>query len=195
LLPRFPAQVLAGTGISITKNGGTYVFATTAIVGLPLSSLAPIPESTLIGRGSGTGTGVPVTLTASGGLVFGGSSIQMSSNQKTRSLNATFLTPVANATQDFSIPVSCTIKQVTLLSDVVGNAVVDIRKISFASFPSGAASICASTKPALSATQKFRDVDLTGWTTAVGTGDILRVFVESVSTITRLSVGIDAETI
>jgi hypothetical protein len=32
ILPRFPAQVLAGTGISITKSGGTYVFATTGLV-------------------------------------------------------------------------------------------------------------------------------------------------------------------
>lgn len=32
ILPRFPARVLAGTGITITKSGGTYIFATTGVV-------------------------------------------------------------------------------------------------------------------------------------------------------------------
>lgn len=39
LLPRFPARVIAGTGMSITKSGGTYTFAVTPFIGGPDGSV------------------------------------------------------------------------------------------------------------------------------------------------------------
>ena len=48
ILPRFPAQVLAGNGMSITKSGGTYTFATTTAP-LPPLTFATLPASPAAG--------------------------------------------------------------------------------------------------------------------------------------------------
>jgi hypothetical protein len=198
LLPRFPAQVLAGTGITITKSGGTYVFATTAIAELPLSSLQSMPSGTLVGRDTGIGGGPPSVISVSGGLLFTGTGgIGLATNQRMRSLNALFPAVVANAAQDFSVAVACTIRRVTLLANPSGNVTVDIWKTTFAGYPPTAVnSICPGpAKPIINAGSKLENTTLTGWTTNVLAGDTLRVVIESVTTITRLTVVLDAEVI
>jgi hypothetical protein len=198
LLPRFPAQVLAGTGITITKSGGTYVFAAVAIAELPLSSLQTMPTGTIVGRDTGIGPGPPGVLNVSGGLVFtGAGGIGLATNQRMRSMNALFPTVAASAAQDFSVAVACTIRRVTLLANPSGTVVVDIWKTTFAGYPPTAAnSICAAAKPTISPPgSKFQDATLTGWTTNVLAGDTIRIVVESIATITRLTVVLDAEVI
>ena len=54
ILPRFPANVIAGTGISIIKDGSTYIFSTTisapAGTPIPVASLPPASSNTGIRR-------------------------------------------------------------------------------------------------------------------------------------------------
>lgn len=78
----------------------------------------------------------------------------------------------------------CTIEGHTLLADSVGSIVVDLWKDVYANYPpTNADSICAAAKPTLASTQKAQDSTLTGWTTALARGDILKVHIDSASTV------------
>ena len=86
------------------------------------------------------------------------------------------------------VPFSGTINSVTLLADQTGSIVVDIWKDSYASYPPTVAdSICASAKPTLSSAEKSEDTTLTGWTTAITAGDILRFNVDSATTVQNVT--------
>lgn len=90
---------------------------------------------------------------------------------------------------DLHIPFACTITEVTMLADQTGSIVVDIWKDSYANFPAtDADSITASAVPTISSATKSQDSTLTGWTTSVTAGDHLRFNVDSVSSITRLTI-------
>lgn len=85
-----------------------------------------------------------------------------------------------------------TITAVRLFADQSGSAVMDIWKAPYASFPPTVANtITASDKPTLSTAQKYSDTTLTGWTTTVSAGDVFAFHVDSISTITRLSLELD----
>lgn len=88
------------------------------------------------------------------------------------------------------VPFNCTIKGWTLLAAQSGSIVIDIRKSTHAAFPP-TASICASAKPALSAVQKGTSTTLTGWTAAITKKDILELYVDSCTSITRITVVLD----
>lgn len=60
-----------------------------------------------------------------------------------------------------------------------GDLQLDVRKTSFASYPGSFVSICASAKPTITSDRKLQDNTLTGWTTSVAAGDILKTTVES----------------
>lgn len=90
---------------------------------------------------------------------------------------------------DLIIPFAGTITQCTLLADQTGDVVVDIWKDTYANYPPTVAdSITASAKPTISAGLKSQDTTLTGWTTAVAAGNTLRFTIDSVATITRLTI-------
>lgn len=86
-----------------------------------------------------------------------------------------------------------TITQATLLADQSGSIVVDIWKCAYADFDAGSThpvvgdSITASAKPTLSTATKSQDSTLTGWTVAFSAGDILAFNVDSVTTLTRVT--------
>lgn len=89
---------------------------------------------------------------------------------------------------DLVIPFACTITEVTLVADQSGSIVIDIWKDTYANFPPTAAdSITASAKPTISTATKSQDGTLTGWTTSVSAGDILRFNVDSVTSIQRVT--------
>lgn len=196
ILPRFPAQVLAGNGMIITRTGGKYVFEVKAFVEVPLAGLQTMPPNTLVGR-DGPGPAPPGVITVGGGLAFtGAGGLELSHNQRARSAVAQFNPPAANAFQDFVVPLSCTITRVTLLGDPTGSAVVDLRKSTFAAFPPNAGnSICATAKPTIASGVKYQDEVLTGWNKSIVSGDIVRAFVESTSGFTRLALCVDVETL
>lgn len=86
------------------------------------------------------------------------------------------------------VPFSGTIDSVTLLADQTGSIVVDIWKDSYASYPPTVAdSICGSAKPTLSSALKSEDTTLTGWTTAIAAGDVLRFYVDSAATVQNVT--------
>lgn len=95
---------------------------------------------------------------------------------------------------DLTIPIACTITGVTMLADTSGSIVVDLWKDTYAQFPpTDADSITASAPPTISAATKSTDTTLTGWTTSVSAGDVIRFNVDSCSTITRCTVAIKAK--
>lgn len=87
---------------------------------------------------------------------------------------------------DMHIPFACTITGATLLADQSGSIVVDLWKLGYSSYPPTVSNtITASALPTLSSATKYQDTTLTGWTTAVSANDVIRVNINSVSSITR----------
>jgi hypothetical protein len=82
------------------------------------------------------------------------------------------------------VPFAGTITSVTVLADQSGSIVIDIWKDSYANYPPTVAdSIVASAKPTLSSATKYEDTTLTGWSTSISAGDVLRFNVDSASTV------------
>lgn len=97
------------------------------------------------------------------------------------------VTVAAGAKVDIVAPFSGTITGWTMLADQTGDAVVDIWLDSYANFPPTIAdTITAAAKPTISAAAKATSTTLTGWTTAVTAGDVLRFNLDSAASITRL---------
>lgn len=87
------------------------------------------------------------------------------------------------------IPMACSISGVTLLADQVGSVVVDIWKDTYANYPPTVAdSITAATPPTLVAALAYEDTTLPGWSVVVAADEVLGFRVNSVATITRLTV-------
>lgn len=93
---------------------------------------------------------------------------------------------------DVIVPFAGTITSVTLLADQSGSIAFDIWKDTYANFPPTVDdSIVASAPPTISSATKSQDTTLTGWTTAVAAGDILRFYVDGeVTTITRCTLAL-----
>lgn len=89
------------------------------------------------------------------------------------------------------IPFSGIIDRVTLTADQAGSVQVDIWKSSYADFPpADANSITGGHEPKITASNKYEDASLTGWTTSLNEGDILAFNVDSVTSITRVTVNL-----
>lgn len=87
------------------------------------------------------------------------------------------------------IPWDCTIVGWIITADVTGDVVFDIKKSSYAGFPT-MSSIAGSEKPTLSSAQKNQDLSLTTWTTSLSAGDIIEFVIDSVATIAKCQVSI-----
>lgn len=95
---------------------------------------------------------------------------------------------------DIVVDFAATIKAATLLADQSGDIVVDIWKDTYANFPpTDADSITASAPPTLSSATKDQDTTLTGWTTAIAAGDVLRINVDSAATVTLVTLSLELE--
>ncbi len=90
-----------------------------------------------------------------------------------------------------SIPFACTITGWTLTSDVSGSVVIDVKKSTYANFPT-TSTITSTDKPTLSSVQKNANLSVSVWTTAVSAGDILEYNVDSATTITKVTLTIVA---
>jgi len=91
-----------------------------------------------------------------------------------------------------TIPVTGTITKIRLLADQSGSVVIDVWKDAFANYPPTVAdTITASAKPTLSSADNVEDTTLTGWTTSVTAGDVLGFNVDSVTTITRVTLELE----
>jgi len=96
---------------------------------------------------------------------------------------------VAGSVVEIEVPFNCTIIRSTLVADVSGSIVIDVLKSTYAGY-STMTSIVAALPPTLSAAQKSQDTTLTGWTTAIAKGDIVRFSVTSAATITRAEISL-----
>lgn len=87
------------------------------------------------------------------------------------------------------LPFAGTILSVALLADQSGSIVIDIWKDTTANFPpDNTDSITASAPPTLSTEQISLDATLTGWTKTFAAGDILAFNVDSITTVTRVTI-------
>ncbi len=94
---------------------------------------------------------------------------------------------------DLFIPFAVTISAWTLLADQSGSVVVDIWSAPYASYaPTVANSITAAALPTITSATHNQSAALTGWTTAIPAGNTLRYNINSVSTITRLTIALTA---
>jgi len=92
---------------------------------------------------------------------------------------------------DIEVPFACTITAARLFADQSGSIVVDIWKDTYANFPPVVGdSITASAKPTLATANKAQNTTLTGWTTSIAAGDILRFNVDSITSCTRVTVSL-----
>jgi len=92
---------------------------------------------------------------------------------------------------DLEIPFDCTILQATLLLDQSATFTLDIWKDTYANFPPTVAdTITAAAKPGTTATNKDQDSTLTGWTTSVTAGDIIRFNVDANDSATRATISL-----
>ncbi len=87
------------------------------------------------------------------------------------------------------VPFGCTITGYSILANIAGSIVVDIWKDIFANFPPTIAdTITAAAKPTLAAAQGILSTVLTGWTVAIAAGDVLAFNIDSVTTITKITI-------
>jgi hypothetical protein len=69
--------------------------------------------------------------------------------------------------------------------------VIDVWKDTYANFPPVVGdSIAGTEKPTLSSVSKNQDLSLSTWTTSISSGDIIRLYVESATTVTRVTLSI-----
>ena len=94
---------------------------------------------------------------------------------------------IPSGTEDqMTIPYNCNITSISLLADQVGSIQIDIWVVPFASYPpTSGNSITASTPPTISSADKSIDNTLTGWTTFVAAGSVVRAHVNSCTGIKR----------
>jgi hypothetical protein len=87
------------------------------------------------------------------------------------------------------LPFTGTLTGVELEADLEGSIVVDIWKNVYDNFPPTVTdSITDANKPTISVGIKYQDLTLTGWNYEVTKGDILAFNIESVATITRITI-------
>lgn len=99
--------------------------------------------------------------------------------------------PAPGIWASFPVPFNCTVLGWTLLADIAGDAVLDVKKGSFAAFPTSA-SITGAAQPSLESSQKSEDVDVSAeWETALSVGNIIQVALLSVATCTRITLAIN----
>jgi len=97
----------------------------------------------------------------------------------------------ANTNTVRSIPFACTITKAELLADATGSMIVDVQVDTYGNYPPTVAdSICAAAKPTLAGANKTSDSTLTGWTTAVAAGSVMRFNVDSCSGVTAATLSL-----
>ena len=195
------AAVFATTPTLVTPILGTPTSGTlTNCTGLPLAGVVDSTTEAL-GVGSlelGHASDTTITRVSAGVVAIEGVNIETTATTANTKIGTlTFIIDGGGSAittgikGDLEIPFACTINRATLLADQSGSIVVDIWKDTYANFaPTVADTITAAAKPTLSAATKSQDSTLTGWTTSIAAGDILRFNVDSASTLTRVTLSL-----
>lgn len=80
----------------------------------------------------------------------------------------------------------------TIVSDIVGNSIIDVRKATYSTFPNFT-SIAGTQKPNLINAQKNKNTSLTAWSTTLLAGDILEFYVQSNATIKKIMLSLSVQ--
>ena len=143
------------------------------------------------GAFANTNTAGTVIVPANSGLSIANGVLSVSTNTRHRSANFVIdggtLAINTGSKGYVVVDFDCTISSWTILSDVTGSAVVDVKKCTYANFPT-TTSITGSDKPTLTNSRKNQNNTVTSWTSTITSGDILEFVVDSASTTTRLTV-------
>jgi hypothetical protein len=94
---------------------------------------------------------------------------------------------------DINVPAKCVLTSIRLLQDQSGSIVVDMWKDVIGNFaPTAADSICSASKPTISGSATpYVDSTLSSWTKEWAKDDVIRVNVDSCTTITRVTLAGD----
>jgi len=95
--------------------------------------------------------------------------------------------PTSGSLGYWSCPSNGVIKSWDIFGDVSGSCSVDVRRATYASFPTFS-SIAGSEKPALSSQQKNRNTTISTWSTSLVAGDVIEFYLESATTLKRINV-------
>lgn len=197
-----PSSANLAAAVTGETGSGALVFATSPTLVTPVLGVA---TATSINKMAITAPATSSTLAVADGKTFTASNTITLSATDGVSMNVTnnklrTITFVINGggsaittgiKGDLEIPFACTITGVTLLADQTGSIVVDIWKDTYANYPAdNADSITSAAPPTISSATKSQDTTLTGWTTSIAAGDILRFNVDSASSITRLTLSL-----
>jgi hypothetical protein len=161
-----------------------------ATVRVPISQLPVVVSPTLdalvpfLNDPSGTPVTSAMELDALGGVLAG-----LVNNTAAGVILEGFGGVIAVSTQvDLFIPYACEILGVSLLANTPGSIVIDIWSDVFGNYPpTDADSITAAAPPTLVADDAYTDDVLTGWTTTLPANSTLRFNVDSVSSISRIT--------
>lgn len=91
---------------------------------------------------------------------------------------------------DVLVPFNCTITAATVLADQSGAVVFSVLADPYASFPP-ATNIAPTTPPTISGSDKSQDSTLSGWTTAIAAGTVVRFGVVSCTSIQRATLTLE----
>ena len=95
-----------------------------------------------------------------------------------------------------SVPFAATIQSVSLMADRVGDVVTDIWMCDTSTFdagltaPTSANSITGTLQPTITSTTYYNNGSLVGWTTSIGSSNILAFYVQSCNAIQRLTISL-----
>jgi hypothetical protein len=87
------------------------------------------------------------------------------------------------------MPRAGTITSWTIVGDVTGSIIIDVKRSTYAAFPT-TTSIAGSTLPTVTSAQKNTSSTLTGWSTSLATGDIIEFVVNSNTAFTKITLSI-----
>lgn len=120
-----------------------------------------------------------------------GTDAELAAGPEVTILGGILTSPTASDQFDYIVPFDCTVVGGLILGDVSGSAVVDVWVDDPANAPpTDADSITAAAPLTLSTAIYDNDTTLTGWTTTLTAGQVIRFNVDSASTVARLFVGL-----
>lgn len=187
------ADIKAAAGIAYSKLTLTGAIVTADIGNdqVTYAKIQNVTASRLLGRDSSGGDVQELTL--GDGLTLTTTIVSASLNSRTRTIPITFdgggsvLTTGAKKAY-WSPEHSGTITKWRLLADQSGSVVVDIWKDTYANYPPTVAdTVTASAKPTITTALKGESSTLTGWTTSFSAGDVFEFNIDSVTSITKVT--------
>ncbi len=172
--------------VDAAVSGSTGTLSTLSFITVVTETINA-PNSRLLAAG----TGLDLDTTAAGII-----SVVLETNQRMRSFGITVDgggSVFTTGTKGYiRVPYSGTISKWTLMADTIGNVTVNIYKDTIGNYPPVVSdTITATTPPSLTATYVRETTSLPSWVTTVTAGDIFAFNVDTVTTMTRVTLVVD----